>query len=107
MPNLPPRLQQPSAALQLHRGSQRARGYTRRWERLAAWFKRHFPLCGDRPNGLAPVMSRCRDEGRLTPAYQVDHVRPHKGDPVLMWDWEGNMQSLCASCGARKSAAGL
>lgn len=107
-PSLPPRLSSDSIpAPTVDRRTARARGYTRRWERLAAWFKRRYPLCGDRPNGLAPVMSHCREEGRLTPAYQVDHVVPHKGDPVLFWDWEGNWQSLCASCGGRKSAAGL
>lgn len=51
-------------------------------------------------------MSRCYDDDRITPAYAVDHVVPHRGDPVLMWD-ESNFQSLCASCHAAKSAAGL
>jgi 5-methylcytosine-specific restriction protein A len=32
--------------------------------------------------------------GRLEPAVLVDHVVPHKGDPVLMWD-EGNWQASC------------
>lgn len=52
-------------------------------------------------------MSRCYDERRVTPATQVDHARPHKGNLDLFWDREGNWQALCASCGARKSQAGL
>jgi len=52
-------------------------------------------------------MSRCHDEGRITQAFQVDHVVPHRGDQALFWAEEENWQSLCASCGSRKSAAGL
>lgn len=89
------------------RGSQRARGYTRRWERRAAHFKALYPLCGMRPEGRAPVMSQCYDEGRISPAYQVDHVVPHRGDEGLFWDEINNWQSLCATCGSRKTRAGL
>jgi 5-methylcytosine-specific restriction protein A len=89
------------------RGSQRERGYTRQWEQRARWFRQRYALCGQRPGGLPPVMSRCHDEGRITVAAQVDHVIPHRGDERLFWDEQGNWQSLCASCGARKSAAGL
>jgi 5-methylcytosine-specific restriction protein A len=89
------------------RGSQRARGYTRRWERRAKLFKARYPLCGMRPDGRAPVMSTCHDEGRITPAYQVDHVVPHRGNDALFWDEANNWQSLCATCGSRKSRAGL
>jgi len=94
-------------AIERARGSQRARGYSRRWERRAAHFKALYPLCGMRPDGRPPVMSTCYDEGRTTPAYQVDHVVPHRGNLELFWDEIGNWQSLCATCGARKTAAGL
>lgn len=89
------------------RGSQRDRGYTRRWEHRRADFLRRYPLCGMRPGDLAPVWSRCHDEERPTPATVVDHVRPHKGDPGLFWDELTNWQALCAACHARKSQAGL
>jgi len=89
------------------RGSQRARGYTRRWESRARRFKARYPLCGMRPDGRPPVMSQCYDEGRITPAYQVDHVVPHRGDDDLFWDEINNWQALCAACGSRKTAAGL
>ena len=52
-------------------------------------------------------MSACYEQGLATPAYQTDHVVPHRGDIDLFWDRDGNWQSLCASCGARKSRAGL
>jgi 5-methylcytosine-specific restriction protein A len=95
------------AADQTYRGAASTRGYTKRWQRRAASFKDRHPLCGMRPHGQRPVMSQCFDEGRVTAAYQVDHVIPHRGDPVLFWDEEHNWQSLCASCGGRKSRAGL
>jgi 5-methylcytosine-specific restriction protein A len=89
------------------RGSQRARGYTRRWERRAALFRSRYPLCGMRPGGQAPVMSACHDQGRVTVATLVDHVVPHRGDVTLFWDEAGNWQSLCAACHVRKTTAGL
>lgn len=89
------------------RGSQRIRGYTRRWESERAWFLEHYPLCGMRPHDQAPVMSECFTAGRVTAGYQVDHVVPHKGNPGLFWDITGNWQTLCAVCGAKKTAAGL
>jgi len=89
------------------RGSAHERGYTRRWQQRAALFKQRYSLCGMRPNGAAPVMSRCHERGLLTLAYQVDHVVPHRRDERSLWDEEGNWQSLCRACGARKSRAGL
>ena len=89
------------------RGSQRARGYTRRWEHAAARFKMKHPLCGMRPDGLRPVMSRCYEQGIVTPATEIDHVIPHRGDQTLFWDELHNWQSLCASCHMRKTRAGL
>jgi len=73
---------------------------------LRLLFLHRHPFCGDRPNGLAPVMSRCHDEQRTTVATQVDHVVPHRGDRTL-FDDANNLQPLCAACGARKSQAGL
>lgn len=109
MPNLPPRNSDAGEASTgfLSRASRHARGYTKRWYKVTKIFLVKYPLCGDRPGGRAPVMSRCRDEGRIVAAGQVDHVVPHKGDPVLFWDEENNWQALCASCGGRKSRAGL
>jgi 5-methylcytosine-specific restriction protein A len=87
------------------RGSRHARGYDARWVRASKAFLRRYPLCGMRIGDIAPVMSRCYDEGRTTAAYQVDHVVPHRGDRAKFWD-RANWQSLCDSCGKAKSAAG-
>lgn len=89
------------------RGTAKERGYSARWDAAARRFRQQYPLCGMRPNGQPPVMSRCHDARRTTAAYQVDHVIPHRGDQALFWDRDGNWQSLCASCGAAKSQAGL
>lgn len=88
------------------RPSRHAQGYGGTWSRRARRFRERYPLCGQRPNGQAPVLSRCYDERRITLAFQVDHVIPHRGNLALFWDEVGNWQSLCASCGARKSAMG-
>ena len=89
------------------RGSAHGRGYSTRWRRRTLRFRRLYPLCGMRPNGMAPVMSECYELNRATAAEHVDHVVPHHGDEALFWDELGNWQSLCAACHARKSSAGL
>ncbi len=33
----------------------------------------------------------------------VDHIKPHKGDPILFWD-PNNRQSMCKPCHDRKTA---
>ena len=57
----------------------------RRWRRASRAYLGAHPLC---------VM--CEQQGRATLATVVDHVIPHKGDPVLFWD-ESNWQGLCAT----------
>lgn len=89
------------------RGSRQARGYGYRWIVRAAAFRARYPLCGMRPGRLAPVMSRCFDERRVTLGAQTDHVVPHRGNAELFWDELGNWQTLCAACHTRKSGAGL
>jgi 5-methylcytosine-specific restriction protein A len=89
------------------RGTPTERGYTARWHKRAAAFRARYPLCGDRPAGLAPVRSQCRDAGRVTPGDAVDHVTPHRGDPGLFWDELNNWQTLCAACHSAKTIAGL
>jgi 5-methylcytosine-specific restriction protein A len=41
--------------------------------------------------------------GRLEPAIIVDHIVPHRGDPVLFWD-EGNWAAMCKPCHDGKTA---
>jgi 5-methylcytosine-specific restriction protein A len=72
-----------------HRGDTKPtkeKGYGRRWQKGRAVFLKKHPLC-----------VRCTEAGKLTPATIVDHIVPHRGDPVLFWD-ESNWQPLCKSC---------
>ena len=66
---------------------------TARWRRERALFLRAHPLCEE-----------CRRQGRIQAASQVDHIRPHEGDPGLFWD-QANWQSLCVACHSKKTAA--
>ncbi|WP_423837057.1 HNH endonuclease [Sutterella wadsworthensis] len=43
-------------------------------------------------------------QGRLTLATDVDHIKPHRGDPILLFD-EKNLQALCHACHSRKTAS--
>lgn len=75
-----------------YRESAAARGYGHCWRKLRAAFHREHPLCEE-----------CRTKGILTPAMDVDHIIPHKGNQQLMWD-KNNLQALCKSCHSRKTA---
>ncbi|MDO5531413.1 HNH endonuclease [Sutterella sp.] len=77
---------------QRKRGSSTARGYGSHWQRLRAAFLREHPLC-----------EICKEAGRLTPATDVDHIIPHRGDQALLWDRD-NLQALCHECHSRKTA---
>ena len=57
------------------------RGYTRQWEALRTEFIRLHPLC-----------TFCRDASQ-----HVDHIKAHKGNPALFWNWN-NLQALCEHC---------
>ena len=60
-----------------------------RWRRLRAAFLAQHPLC---------QCPRCKEGAlRITKAEVVDHVRPHKGDMRLFWDWN-NLQALAKQC---------
>jgi len=36
----------------------------------------------------------CKDEDRVTPATEVDHIQKHDGNPELFYDID-NLQGLC------------
>src|ERR1044071_44842 len=74
------------------RPSPSTRGYDAHWRRYRLSFLAAHPLCAE-----------CLRQGRTTPAVQVDHIVPHKGDRALFSD-PTNHQALCAPCGGRKSA---
>lgn len=75
-----------------HRISKCKQGYGRRWEKAREAFLIENPLCVE-----------CQKHGRYTPATEVDHIIPHRGDQNLFWDRK-NWQSLCHSCHSKKTA---
>jgi 5-methylcytosine-specific restriction enzyme A len=80
------------AELDRQRPSAVRRGYGARWRRARAAYLARRPLC-------VP----CKTAGRLRAATVVDHVVPHRGDPVLFWD-EANWAALCKLCHDVKTA---
>ena len=52
---------------------------------------------------LQPLCAECLKAGRYTLAYEVDHITPHRNDEALFYD-HTNLQSLCHSCHAIKTA---
>ena len=71
--------------------STKEKGYNHRWKLARKAYLHSHPLC-----------VRCQAVGRLTPATVVDHIVPHRGDPILFWD-ESNWQALCKSCHVLKT----
>ena len=71
--------------------STKEKGYNHRWQLVRKAYLHSHPLC---------VL--CQAVGRLTPATVVDHIVPHRGDPILFWD-ESNWQALCKSCHDHKT----
>ena len=77
------------------RPSSSKRLYDATWRRARLCFLRAHPLC-----------CYCLKTGQLTPATDVDHITPHKGDLTLFWD-RTNWQPLCGLCHKRKTGQGL
>jgi len=75
-----------------NRGNASQRGYDARWRKAREVWLHEHPLCVE-----------CQSTGKLTPATDVDHIIPHRGDPVLFWD-RTNWQSLCDVHSNAKSA---
>ncbi len=95
MPKRPPRhAAHPPTPRQDARPSSAQRGYDRRWRALRLVHLTAHPFC-----------ATCWVNGVPVPATVVDHVIPHKGDPLLLYD-AGNLQSLCAPCHDRKTGGG-
>ena len=68
-----------------------SRGYNSKWRSARKRYLKVHPLC-----------VRCKEQGKLTKATVVDHIVPHRGDPILFWD-ENNWQSLCKRCHDKKT----
>lgn len=74
------------------RNSINSKIYNSKWRKASKSYLKDHPLCEE-----------CKKEGRLTPATEVDHKVPHKGDMKLFWD-KDNWQALCKSCHSKKTA---
>ena len=74
------------------RESAARRGYGREWQRISREYLAAHPWCAE-----------CQRRGVRTPATEVDHRTPHKGNRKLFWDKE-NWQPLCHSCHSAKTA---
>ena len=76
-------LKQRNQIIDANRGTPSERGYDSRWTKARTMYLREHPLC---------VM--CERENMVVAAEVVDHIHPHHGDHLLMWDPD-NWQSLC------------
>jgi len=74
------------------RGSARARGYDRTWEKARAHHLAEHPLCFYCAHGVFA-------SARVTAATLIDHVEPHRGDRDLFW-LRTNWASCCTDCHA-------
>ena len=81
--------------LDRQRPSAARRGYSPRWRRARAAYLAHHPLC-----------AACQALGRVVPATVVDHVVPHRGDPVLFWNRaNGKAYASAATIASRRAKA--
>ena len=70
----------------------RDRGYNFKWRRRSKLFLKAHPLCAE-----------CLKQNNLTPSIVVDHIIPHRGEPVLMWNETNNWQALYERCHNKKT----
>lgn len=76
-----------------NRKSSSERGYNYKWQKYRKNYLMENPLC-----------VKCLEEGKTTPATQVDHIEPVDGPhDQKFWDPE-NHQPLCASHHSWKTA---
>ena len=67
------------------------RGYGNEWRKARKKYLEAHPLCEE-----------CLKLDRYVKATDVDHIIPHRGDPILFWD-RNNWQALCHRCHSRKT----
>ena len=79
---------------------------TKTWKRMRSRFlistaieqlKQHYQAT------FHALCQHCLSQGLITEATHVDHIRAHKGDPMLAFD-ESNLQALCHRCHSTKTA---
>ncbi len=67
--------------------------YGHKWRQARAIFLKRNPLC-----------VHCKRDGKVTPATEVDHIIPHRGNLALFWDKLTNWMALCKPCHSKKTA---
>ena len=75
------------------RGTAHSRGYNKDWKRDRLIHLENEPLCRE-----------CLKDNVYTPATEVDHIIPHRGDMKKFWD-KNNCQSLCKIHHSKKTAS--
>lgn len=84
-------------AYDAQRGTANERGYSARWAKYRKWYL-------SQPEHALCVRCLAEDPPRLSPATQVDHIKPVSGpDDPLFWE-PSNHQPLCETCHSRKTA---
>jgi len=90
--------------------------YGRRWKRARLTWLLELCAC----NGASEDCPQCHGGGyphrfckecfaesgvlHMTLDLEVDHIRPHRGDPSLFWDRSNNWQALCSMHHSAKTA---
>lgn len=64
-----------------------------RWREVSRSFLTRNPLC-----------LHCKQNNKITPSSETDHITPHKGNLKLFWD-KDNWQPLCKVCHSLKTAS--
>jgi 5-methylcytosine-specific restriction protein A len=92
MPNINPSKRAKAARKEYTKGGYKEPRYnTQQWRNVRALILQHSPLC-----------KACEEFGLITLAQMVDHIKPVRLGGNF-WDNE-NLQPLCNSCHASKSA---
>lgn len=76
---------------QSQRDPARQRLYGRKWQKRRASHLAAHPWC-----------AHCLSQGIYTPATDVHHVIPHRGDVNIFWS--SPLESLCHSCHSKETA---
>ena len=69
------------------------------WQRL--YDTKRWKTIRIRQLAKEPWCAECLRANIYTPATDVDHIDPHRGDPILFF--KGPFQSLCKPCHSRKT----
>jgi 5-methylcytosine-specific restriction protein A len=72
----------------------------RKLYKTAGWFRMRKAILDENP-----LCVECLKHRRITVATDVDHIKPHRGDPEVFFD-SSNLQPLCKSCHSAKTLRG-